>query len=104
MRSRYILQDGDLIAHHYQDAQEIHDRNMRNRADPVRHEMGRPIAEIPNAVALAWYYEENRKDPTFPMAGPRWQALVRRKLADPEWAYLRCQPGGSPNFSGWIKP
>ena len=67
--------------------------------------MGRPIAEIPNPIALKWFHEENRKDPTFNrMWGWRWHELVRKKLADPEWKHLRCQPDGSPNFSGWRKP
>jgi hypothetical protein len=103
MRTRFLLVEGDFVAEHWQDAEEIAERNARSRADPVRHEMGRPIAEIPNVIALGWYYEEVDKDPTFRMSGPRWNALVRKKLAEPEWKYLRCQPDGSPNFSGWRK-
>lgn len=101
MDTRYLMQDGAFIVSHHQDVQEIHDRNMRNRADPIRHDWGRPAYEIPVIVELQWFYEENRRDPTFEMKGERWRQLVRRKLADPEWKYLRCQPEGTPNFTGW---
>lgn len=99
---RLLLQDGDLISHHYQDAQDIFDRNKAAQADPIRHEWGRPVAEIPAAVALQWYNEEVAKDPTFKMTGKRWNDFCLKKLRDRDWLFLNSQPGSS-NKIGWRK-
>ena len=99
---RLVLQDGNAYHTMYQDAQDIYDRNRAGQSDPVRHDWGRPIAEIPLTIALQWYNEEVAKDPTFTMHGKRWNDFLLKKLKDRDWLFLNSQPGSS-NQIGWRK-
>lgn len=73
-----------------QDVEPILEHNKRLRSIPQKSDWGRHIASIPNVIVEKWLAEEwNRGNTTLKMHGPEWNALLKRKLADPEWAYLR---------------
>jgi hypothetical protein len=84
------LEGGDLTAHSYQDVEDIIARNKALRGQAQRSDWGRHVACIPNNIILAWLQEEwARGNSTMRLFGPEFDALVARKLRDPDWAYLR---------------
>lgn len=101
MASYLTLQDGNLYAHHRQDAQAIVDRNAAGRSDPKRSDWGRPVAEIPHAVVLQWLYEEHARGNTglkFP--SPEFTRIMCQKVRA-GFTYLGCQPEGTYQYLGW---
>ena len=80
----------DLAIEHIQDVAPILDHNKRLRADEQRSDWGRHIAEIPNVIYVRWLDEEHaRGNTSLRMFTPEFDAIVARKLADPDWVYLR---------------
>lgn len=73
-----------------QDVEPILDFNKVQRAEEATSDWGRRIARIPNAILLQWFYEEHaRGNVALQMYSDEFDRLVARKLADPDWAYLR---------------
>lgn len=88
--TRLDVRDGTLTVHSWQDVEDIIERNKQLRALPQKHDCARMIADIPNNIVTLWLHEEwARGNTTLKLYGPEWKALVRRKLKDPDWAYLR---------------
>jgi hypothetical protein len=81
---------GDLTAHTYQDVEDIIERNKALQSIPQRSDWGRHVAAIPLNIINQWLNEEwARGNVDLRMSGPEFDALVARKLADPDWRYLR---------------
>jgi len=79
----------DLAIEHVQDCNAILDRNAALRAEPQRSDWGRHIACIPNVIIMKWMNDEwERGNKVMPMT-KEFDAIIARKLKDPEWAYLR---------------
>jgi len=83
--------DGKLVVHRVQDVAPILDFNKKMQASAAggwRRAQGtrRHIAEIPNIVAEAWLRQG------FNMFSASDKEL-RKKLDEPEWAYLKTIPG-----------
>lgn len=98
---RLILQDGNVISTHYQDAQAIVDRNKAGQADPHRPDYGRPVAEIPLAIVMQWLNEEHAKGNTgLKYPSKEFTALMCRKVKDRDWLWLQSQPS-APQIIGW---
>lgn len=98
---RLILQDGNLISHHHQDAQGIVDRNKIGQSDPHRPDWGRPVAEIPLVIVMQWLNEEHAKGNTdLKYPSPEFTKLMCQKVKDHDYLFLSSQPGGS-QISGW---
>jgi hypothetical protein len=58
-------------------------------AGPQRGDF-RQVASIPLNIINQWLHEEwARGNVDLRMSGPEFDALVARKLADPDWRYLR---------------
>lgn len=73
-----------------QDVEPILENNKRLRTEKQKRDWGRHIASIPNVISYRWMVEEwNRGNHSLRFGTPEWNALVWRKLQDPEWAYLR---------------
>jgi hypothetical protein len=84
------VRGGTLIVRSYQDVEDIIERNKQLRSMPQKHDCARQIADIPNNIVVAWLNEEwARGNTTLKLFGPEWNAFVKKKLADPDWAYLR---------------
>lgn len=80
----------DLAIEHVQDVEPILEHNKMLRTMEQRSDWGRHVASIPNVIMTKWLNEEYaRGNVTLRMFGPEMDALVERKLKDPEWAFLR---------------
>jgi hypothetical protein len=89
----FVLLDhsGAVIASTTQDVEPILARNARLRAQPQRGEWGRHVASIPNVILLKWLNEEHaRGNSGLRLFTREFDALIARKLADPNWRYLRA--------------
>ena len=76
-----------IIAETIQDVEPILDRNRELRSMPQKSDWGRHVASIPNVILVKWLNEAN--SPTLRMYTKEFNELVAKKLADPDWAYLR---------------
>jgi hypothetical protein len=82
--------DKTITAVTTQDTGPILDRNAALRAQPQRGDFGRHIASVPNVILVQWLNEEYARGNTeLRMFTPDFNALVARKLRDPDWAHLR---------------
>jgi hypothetical protein len=91
MRTALLLDaSGAVIASTTQDVEPILARNTALRAAPQKREWGRHVATIPNVILVKWLNEEHARGNTGlrPFTG-EFDALIKRKLADPDWKYLR---------------
>lgn len=80
----------DLAIEHVQDVEPILEWNKEARRDTQKSDWGRHVARIPNVIYVQWLDEEHRKGNTqLRMFTPEFDAIVQKKLQDPEWAYLR---------------
>jgi hypothetical protein len=80
----------DLAIEHVQDVAPILEWNKEARAQDQHSDWGRHVARIPNVIYVRWLDEEHAKGNTsLRMFTPEFDAIVQRKLQDPEWAYLR---------------
>lgn len=87
VRVALTLAGGDLTVRHFQDCEDIVERNKALRAEPQRSDWGRHVATIPNNILLKWMLEEGV--PVFGMPAHEWGAFLRKKLADPQWRDLK---------------
>jgi hypothetical protein len=87
----HLDQNGwDLTVERVQDVEDILARNKTLRGEQQRSEWGRHIASIPCVVLERWLNEEaTRGNQTIRWGSREFDALVARKLRDPDWAYLR---------------
>lgn len=102
IQTRFHL-DGDLVAvESIQDVEPILEHNKRLRAETQRSDWGRHVASIPNVILTKWLNEEwARGNVTLKLFGPEMDALVERKLKDPEWAFLRTDSAQVQSFMGF---
>jgi len=91
MRSAVLLdRAGTVIAGATQDVEPILERNQRLRGEPQTSDWGRHVATIPNVILLKWLNEAHAGGNSgLRMFTREFDALVARKLADPEWKHLR---------------
>jgi hypothetical protein len=91
----------DCIRAYFEDDIEENLEHARHlRSLPQKNDWGRHIAHIPNIVAMKWLNDEWHHGNTgLRYMSKEWDELVRRKLQDPDWAYLRTD--GGTNQSGW---
>ena len=90
MATRLVLDGGDLVVHSYQDVEDIIERNKALRAMPQTSEWGRHVATIPNNILVQWLNEEwARGNVDLRLGSREFDALIARRLKDPDWAYLR---------------
>lgn len=100
--SRTLRLDGrDLIVNTYQDVEDIIEHNKALQTTPQKSDWGRHVASIPNNIINQWLNEEwARGNVNLRMAGPEFDAMVARKLRDPDWAYLRTDSVNTSHM-GW---
>jgi hypothetical protein len=91
MRTDVLLdRTGTVIARTTQDVEPILQRNAKLRGERQRGDWGRQVATIPNVILLRWLNEEHaRGNARLRMFTSEFDELVARKLADPQWKYLR---------------
>lgn len=82
--------DSRIIAVRTDDVESVIEQNKRERLIEQKHEFARKRATVPNVILLQWLYEEHSKGNTgLRLFTPEFNALVQRKLNDPDWAHLR---------------
>jgi hypothetical protein len=91
MRTDLLLdRAGTVIAGATQDVEPILKHNQYLRGEPQRSDWARHVATIPNVILLKWLNEAHARGNTaLRMFTKEFDALVARKLADPDWKYLR---------------
>ena len=88
IRTRVHRDPGERCIHfeRVQDVEPILARNKMLRAEKQRGDF-RHIASIPNVILERWMNEEGVNYLALP--GDEFARLIRKKLADPEWRWLR---------------
>lgn len=99
-QTRIHLDDEKTVVEHVQDVEDILEWNKQARSEKQHGDWGRHVARIPNVIMMRWLNEEWAKgNTTIRLFGPEMDALVERKLKDPEWSYLRTD---SSHVNGWM--
>jgi len=102
METRLHFDQGNLVVENVQDVSDILENNKRLRSVAQNSDWGRHVASIPNVIMTRWLNEEYAKGNTsIRLFGPEMDALVERKLKDPEWAYLRTDSAQVQGFMGF---
>jgi len=92
MQTRLTLDRGErlIVAQTMQDVEPILERNKVLRSMPQKSDWGRHVATIPNVILVKWLNDEHARGRTdLRLFTREFDELVKRKLADPEWKYLR---------------
>src|SRR5262245_1407682 len=94
MRTSLLLDRGEskIVIVSTQDVEPILTRNKALRGEPQRgHDCARLVADIPAVILVRWLNEEYARGNTHLRLLTRDfnDTVVRRKLQDPEWRYLR---------------
>lgn len=85
-----------------QDVEDIIKDNKRLQGESQRSDWGRHVARIPNIFLEQWLNEEHaRGNVSITLFGPEMDALVERKLKDPEWKFLRVDSQQVQGFMGF---
>jgi hypothetical protein len=85
----HFIDDDKLAIEHVQDCTAILDDNHELRREEQRSDWGRHVARIPNVILIKWLDEEWARGNPIRLFSVEYNALVDRKLQDPDWAYLR---------------
>ena len=82
--------DKSIVAVSYQDCDPILENNKELRSRTWKSDGGRHIADVPNVLINQWLTEEWTKGNLHLRLGtPEWQEVMRKKLSDPNYKYLR---------------
>lgn len=90
----------DIIAVTTQDVEPILEANKVLRSMGQKSDWGRHVARVPNNIINQWLHEEwNKGNHALKLSyaeDSEFMKIVRRKLNDPDWAWLRVdkQPSG----------
>jgi hypothetical protein len=80
----------NLVVHSYQDVEDIIESNKRAHLDGKQTGNFRKVADIPNNVLNQWLVEEwARGNVDMKLFDEQFNALVKRKLNDHDWLFLR---------------
>jgi hypothetical protein len=90
----HLDQWGDLTVQRTQDVEPILDHNAHLRSERQKsvgtETWGRHVASIPCVILERWFNEElARGNTSIKLFGPEMDAIVQRKLQDPDWKWLR---------------
>jgi hypothetical protein len=89
VETRLSFDGHDLVAHTYQDVEDIIEENKRWQNERQRGDF-RKVASIPLNIINAWLNEEwARGNVALTLGSREFDELVARKLADPDWRWLR---------------
>lgn len=91
----------DIAIENIQDVEPILEQNKMLRTMEQKSDWGREIAEIPNVILIRWLNEEHAKgNESLRLFTPEMDAIVKKKLQDPDWAYLRTDKPAL--IMGWM--
>jgi len=97
-----LKNDKAVTVYSTDDVEPILEHNKALRGIGQKSDWGRHVASIPNIISVKWINEEYQRGNTnIRFLSKEWDALVARKLRDPEWAFLRTD---APSHTlGWGK-
>ena len=82
--------DRNIIAVATQDCTPILEENKVLRSEKQTSDWGREVFSVPNVIAYQWLIEEwNKGNKGLKMFSREWMELVKRKMYDPDWKWLR---------------
>ena len=89
--TRVLLEkDRSIVVVSQDDVEGVLEHNKKLRSITQRSDWGRHVASIPPVICVKWLNEEwQRGNTQLRFLSPEWDLLVRDKLNDPDWAYLR---------------
>jgi hypothetical protein len=87
--ARLIMDGKDLVVHNQQDVEDVIESNKLWQNEKQTGSF-RKIAEIPVVFLQQWLNEElARGNTTLQLFTPEFDAVIKRKLADRDWMWLR---------------
>lgn len=90
VHTQWVADGKDLVVNRVQDVEPILERNKVLRGIAQPSDWGRHVATIPNVILERWFNEEwQRGNVSIRMFSPEFDAIVERKLQDPDWKWLR---------------
>jgi hypothetical protein len=90
IRPHFDSNGKDFAIERVQDCTSVLEHNAKLRTQEQRSDWGRHIGNIPCVLLLKWMDEEHRRgNATLKMFTAEFDELIRRKLEDPEYFYLR---------------
>lgn len=93
---------GKIAIERIQDVEDIIERNKLLQTMPQKSDWGRHIGTVPNVILEKWINEEHaRGNIGLRMFSKEFDALIARKLRDPEWRDLRTDNPSNPFYIGW---
>jgi hypothetical protein len=102
VQTRIFLENDKTVVETVQDVEDILEHNKALRSEKQAGDWGRHVASIPNVIMVRWLNEEwARGNTTIRLFGPEMDALVERKLKDPEWKFLRTDSAQVQGFMGF---
>jgi hypothetical protein len=88
VQTRYHFDtEGFMVIDRVQDVEPVLEANKEMRAQDQRSEWYRYIGEIPNVLIEKWIVEDGL--PLSACQGEEFNLLIKRKLRDPDYAFLR---------------
>jgi hypothetical protein len=82
--------EGVIVAETVQDVEPILERNKALRSIEQKSDWGKHVASIPNVILVKWLNEEYaRGNVGLRIFSKEFDALVAKKLNDPDWKFLR---------------
>lgn len=104
IQTRIILDSNgqDLAIEHVQDVEPILERNKYLRSQEQTNTDGlKEVAEIPCVTLMQWLNEEHaRGNTSLQLLSPEFDLIIKKKLDDPDWAYLRTDRPAL--ITGWM--
>jgi len=89
-RLRLDRGEGVIVAETVQDVEPILERNKALRSIEQKSDWGRHVASIPNVILVKWLNEEYaRGNVSLRIFSKEFDALIAKKLDDPDWKFLR---------------
>jgi hypothetical protein len=86
----------------WQDVEDIIENNKKLQAETQNCDWGRHVASIPNVIMHQWLTEEwNKGNTTLRPYTKEFDEIIARKLADPNWRYLRTDNQANQFNLGW---
>lgn len=104
LQTRILLDSNgqDLAVEHVQDVEPILERNKVLRTLQQKSDCTREVADIPYVTLITWLNEEHARGNTgLLFLSAEFNQIVKKKLSDPDWAYLRTDSHQVQSFMGF---
>lgn len=104
LQTRILLDSNgqDFAIEHVQDVEPILEHNKLLRTLQQRSDCTREVADIPHVILIRWLDEEHARGNTgLRFLSVEFMQIVKKKLTNPDWAYLRTDSHQVQGFMGF---